>query len=345
MPYTPVTSALLPRRSAILGAFALVSLLFFSGRARAQSACVIKGAAPMAKTTEVFSAASGGDVIAKFTGQPISMSVTIPATSTDRGAVQTGGSGKNGGFRIDGFVDVTAVPAITTKNIPVVAGVVWIGGARTVQMTSAAAGSVGVKMAVGAPIEQTLTTTSPCDGLSLDSTGFTQAGPPGNARGYVAKKAPLAVRSSAGGDVVFTFTSSSISDALLFWSTEQKSGYVHALLGGDVVIDGWIASSDLKALPQGEMLGAISSSSTSIGSAKLMMQGTPQTAKPTKDVTIRKLAKDDAAAIGMIESGCEVIVMETILGWSNVLPSHLAIMPPDGSSAGFWVKTSELGIK
>jgi hypothetical protein len=58
---------------------------------------------------------------------------------------------------------------------------------------------------------------------------------------------------------------------------------------------------------------------------------------------VRNHANDTAQIIGAIEREGEVLVLETILGWSNVVPTSLAIMPPD-SGGGFWVHTADLGM-
>jgi len=38
--------------------------------------------------------------------------------------------------------------------------------------------------------------------------------------------------------------------------------------------------------------------------------------------------------------GAEVYVLETITGWSNILPKSLALTPPD--DGGFWIPSSEV---
>jgi hypothetical protein len=309
-------------------------------RAWAQApSCTLRGAPIIAKTVEAFSAATGGEAIAKFTGQPVPMALTLPSGSGSRGVLRTGTG--TGGFRLEGFLDPGDAPAFTTRNLPVVADHVWIGGPRRVKVAGASGGRVAVELKAGAPIEQTLRATAPCDAVSFDLPSFRQEPVPGSARGYLAKRSPLEVRGSASGPALFTFTSSDIADALLFWSTERTGGAVHVHLTGDVVVDGWVAAADLQALKVGEMMDALAPGTPTISSPRLMMQGTPTVVKASREVTVRRRPNDTAQIIGAVEPGGEVMVLETVLGWSNVVPTALVLMPPTGG--GFWVKASELG--
>ena len=60
-----------------------------------------------------------------------------------------------------------------------------------------------------------------------------------------------------------------------------------------------------------------------------------------KEVPLRLSTKEGAQPIGFIESGGEVYVTETVLGWSAVLPRALNVLPPEGHS--FWVPAGEVG--
>lgn len=306
-------------------------------QARAEgSACSVRGTPTLAKNVELFAGATGEERLARFTGQAVGLRVTVPSQPGTRAAVKS----DREGFHIDGYLAPQSVPVFTTRNVPVVADHVWIGGGRQVMAMSASADRVNIELAVGAPIEQTLRATVGCEGLSLEVPSFQQAPISGHARGYLVKKAPLAIRASASGPTVFSFTSEDIKDALLFWSTERSGGAVRVQLTGDVVIDGWASASDLEALKEGEMMDALAPGRSSISAPRLMMQGAPSPIKVPRQVSIRARANDAAAVIGGIDSGAEVLVVETVAGWSSVLPPALHLMPTEGG--GFWVKSSEL---
>ena len=316
-------------------AISLVALAMLAPSLARAQACAISGKPVLAKTVALQAASTGDDAIAKFPGQPIAATMTAAA---GRSKLRTGTG--SGGFRVEGFVETRDVPVFTTRNVPVVDEHVWIGGGRRVRVRGPASAGVSIEMSAGAPIEQTLSATASCASVSLDQPSFRHPSPPGEARGYLTKKSPLAIAASAGGPAVFTFTSSSIKDALLFWSVEKSGAHVHVMLAGDVVIDGWAAASDLEALKAGEMMDAVLPGAVSISQPRLVMEGAPKTVKVSREVAVRARANDASEVIGAIEAEGEVLVLETVLGWSNVLPTSLAVMPADGR--GFWVKATEL---
>ena len=43
--------------------------------------------------------------------------------------------------------------------------------------------------------------------------------------------------------------------------------------------------------------------------------------------------------LGVLEAGAEVYMMETIAGWTNLLPVSLGVTPPD--EGGFWIPAAE----
>lgn len=292
------------------------------------SACTLKGRARVEKGTTLRSAA--GDVIARFSGATLGLSLTLDGSA---GKARTGD-----GFRLDGAIDLAGVAIFTKRNLPVVAEHVWIAGGRRVA-ARVDAGAITVEQRAPSPIDQTLKAKAECDALSLEPVAFSHPAVPETARGFVAKKAPLALR-DASGAAIFTLTSESIKDALLFFSTERKGASVRVLLAADVVIDAWASLSDLEALKLGEMLGASSVEVAIPGAPKLAFDGNVRKLKAAREATIRDKPDDKAAAIGVVEVDTEVLVLETVLGWSSVWPASLALSPPEGK--GFWVKLKDL---
>ncbi len=324
-----------------VAASALLVLLGGESVSRAQSACVLRGAPIMEKSAVVFGAAQGGDPIARFSGQAVPAAITLATASGDRSAVRTGKG--SGGFRIDGFLDARSVPALSARSIPVVTDHVWLGAGRRLTLIGPAAGGQHtVELRAGAPIDQSVRATAPCDALALDPPSVPTPVLPDKARGYLAKRAPLELLGSPGGSSVFSLTSDSVKDALLFWSTERKNGFVHVRLQSDLVIDGWLPATHLEALKEGEMLDALGAPPPRTSSPQLMFQGEPRRVKVTREVTIRLRGDDKAPVIGAIEPDGEVLVVETVAAWANVLPVGLAILAPEAGTTGFWVKVSDL---
>ena len=48
---------------------------------------------------------------------------------------------------------------------------------------------------------------------------------------------------------------------------------------------------------------------------------------------------DKDRPIGVVEPGAEVYIMETMAGWTNVLPKALYVVPPE--DGGFWIPSAE----
>jgi hypothetical protein len=73
--------------------------------------------------------------------------------------------------------------------------------------------------------------------------------------------------------------------------------------------------------------------------AQLAIDKPPRIAAASKDIPIRSRRDEKEKPIGVIESGAEIYIMETIAGWTNVLPKSLYVLPPD--DGGFWIPAAE----
>ena len=153
------------------------------------------------------------------------------------------------------------------------------------------------------------------------------------------KSTALDLYDDANGSVVFTLNMME-GTGQLFWSTESKAGFVHILTRGDIVVDAWAKWSALSPLKKGEMMDQAVGSQTVITGASLSLDKPPPLLKATKDIPIRARRDEKEKTIGVIETGAEFYVTETVTGWSNILPKHLGMTPP--SDGGFWVLSSDV---
>ena len=128
---------------------------------------------------------------------------------------------------------------------------------------------------------------------------------------------------------------------MLLWSTESQGGYVHVVYHEDIVIDAWVASADLVALKQGETMDRLAPTSAVTGAARLSMDDKTTLVRAQKDVPLRLSPQEAAKPVGAIETGGEVYLVQTVLGWTSVLPRALNVLPPGDRS--FWVPSSEVG--
>lgn len=310
--------------------------------ATAKSSCTLSGIAQMPVNEVIYDKADGGKAIARFTGGD------TPLVATDfffgggkRVRIQTGTG--SGGFRINGWVDATKVPVVTRSNIPVIVNHLWIAPQRQVSVQNAGTSKLRIKRVVKQPFNQTFTAWARCGNLGIGTkvpAGWT---PPGDARGYVAKKdVELWSGYDADKSLVTILTPAAGSNGILLWSTERKRGWVHVMHHSDIVLDAWARTRDLKALPRGETMDQPVAASTRRGAPQLKLAANPKTATASKDIPIRSKASEKAPVIGTIETGGEVYVLDIVAGWASVLPKNLNVAPH--GSGSFWSKASELGV-
>lgn len=301
--------------------------------------CVLKGTHPVTKGTQLFDAPTGGRVIANFIGNyvPMQLSDIPPDPVNSRSKLVTSNGG--GSLRLEGFVATSVIPVYTTRDIPVMAGNVWITSAQKASLVSATSSSVTIEMVVAGSNNQRVRGTTACDALALQRGTPVPIEVPGNGRGYLTKESTIDIYSQPNGDVVFSLLMLEGSSQL-FWSTETRAGFVHVRSRADLAIDGWVRWKDLDPLKKGEMMDQYIPPQTAVVGGQLAMDKPPRLATATKDIVIRARRDERERPIGVVETGAEFYVMETVAGWTNVLPKALHILPPD--DGGFWVLSSEV---
>jgi hypothetical protein len=284
-----------------------------------------------------------GQVIARFSGGESSVRASdFPSDAAGKVKVQSAIG--RGGFRINGAIEVSKLPLYTAYSVPVVAGHVWIRAHQSVSPLGGAPGKLKIQKSVTFPIHQSFSTWAPCSALTLTAgtpPGWNVAG---HARGYVLKRDSIDLYDDGlpNASVVTTIHRSPTVDGVLFFSTEQRPGFVRVEYQGAVAIDAWAKAAELTALPRGETMDQQTPPTAKRNAPRLSLSTTPRIVKPTREVPIRGAAKDTAAVIGAIEAGTETYVMDVMAGWVSVMPQSLHVIPPEG--AHFWVKASELGI-
>ena len=127
--------------------------------------------------------------------------------------------------------------------------------------------------------------------------------------------------------------------AHLFWSTESRAGFVHVKARGHLTIDAWARASALEPLKKGEMMDQFLPPTTAVAGAQLALDKPPKVVQAAREIPLRAHRDDKEKPIGAIEVGAEVYVMETLLGWVNVLPKNLGLTPAD--DGGFWIPSGE----
>lgn len=302
-------------------------------------ACVLRGTVPGPKGTQIFDAQTGGRPVAAFTGGIQPMVLTdLPADPTaGRGRIST--TSGSASFRIDGWVAPSAIAVFTTRDVPVVAGHVWISEAQRVKPVQAAGSAIGVELVVPGTSGQAVRATAPCDALALQQGTPVATVVPGNGRGYLSKGDSLDIFEEPGGSAVFSLKTME-GTSPLFWSTEARDGFVHVKTRGALTIDGWARPTSLNPLKKGEMMDQLIPPTTAVGGAQLALDKPPRVVQVTQEIPLHARRDDKAAPIGAVETGAEIYVMETLLGWCNVLPRNLGLTPAE--DGGFWVPSDAL---
>ncbi|WP_437836794.1 hypothetical protein [Sorangium sp. So ce1153] len=300
--------------------------------------CKLKGTAPVPKGARLYDAPSGGRTLASFTGALVPMTLSAipadPASSRARLSTSEGSPA----LRIDGYVAPSDVAVFTTRDIPVIAGHVWISSAQRVKLVAATGDSLRAELSISGTEGQTAKGSASCDAFALQRGVPVRMEVPGSARGYLMKTSTIELFDRAGGDVIFTLKMLE-GTAQLFWSTEAKDGFVHLMSRGDLTIDAWARLKDLEPLKKGEMMDQYIPPTTAVAGAQLALDKAPPIVKATKAIPVRARRDEKEKPVGEIEAGAEIYLLETVAGWTNVLPKALGMTPPD--EGGFWIPAAE----
>jgi hypothetical protein len=302
--------------------------------------CSLRGQVVMPLDTPIVDTL--GHAIARFSGAPTPLVASdFPSDAQDKVRVETGFGA--GSFRIRGFVDQAQLPIFAATSIAVVPGHVWLSSNRALTLVGASGGRLRVEKKLSAPFQQTFRGADVCSSFSLEPgtpSGFAAAG---DARGYQWKQESLDLYADASAqNLVMTLHRSPYVDAVLFFSKERNSAFVHIEYHGEVVVDGWAKSDALSALPPGETMDQPTPAMTQRGAPRINVPGQPRLIRPSKEVPLRRTAKDAEQAIGVIEPGAETYVLDQVAGWASVLPKSLNVLP--AADAQFWAKSSDLGL-
>jgi hypothetical protein len=299
--------------------------------------CPIGGSAVLAKGVPLWNAASAGAEVGSFAGQPTPMRIeSLPEDGKGRAHVRTGP-----GLCIDGFVDAQELALYSAKPIPIVEGHVFIAEGQRAKLWSTSAGEVMVEFRLSGAVHQVERVAVRCSSLALSPPPRPERDVPGDARGHLPRTGRVDVHPSPGAPASFTLHAVDPETGPLFWSTEKSGRFVHVLLNEELVIDGWVEEQELVALKPGETMDRLAPPQAVPAGARLVLGGQPVVARAKAGARIRLSSQDAAAVVGTLDAGTEVYVLETVLGWSSILPKTLELLPPQGRS--FWVKAADLG--
>lgn len=325
----------------LVGVLLACSLSLAAGSARGETfvPCGLSGRVPLASGDGLVDAT--GRTIARFTGGAMTLTVSGFTLGTGaRARIETGFG--RGNFRLAGFMNTAGLPLITHDVVPIAPGHVWIGKEREVRVIGTTPTQIKVERVASPPLQQRLSGFTRCANLKLSPGMPPSASPGGFARGYVLRRDRLELFGAPGGAAITALEKAPSAIGVLFFSSEQQSGWVHVEYRADIVVDAWARAGDLSALPPGETMDQLENPTVQRGAPRLAVAGNPRVFRALHNVQVRNAAKDGATVVGVIEPEAEVYVIDVIAGWVSVLPKGLELMPP--ASEQFWVKKAELGI-
>ena len=298
--------------------------------------CSLRGTIPMGKSVEVFDAAVGGNVVARFTGARTPLYVSeLPADpKASRTLVATSTGGGDATVRINGWTLAAAIPVFAERDIAAGPHVAIAKGTR-VELLRTAADGLEVQLTIAGTSGQTVRTKAACDALAL-------APPPASegsgTRQWISKGGSIDLYDQPSGNVVFSLRLDGES-VQAFWSTEQRGAFVRVESRSDVVLRGWVRVSDLQPVKPGEVRGKYVPPQAPAGSVVRLPED-PPVARVLREASVHADAERAAKVIGAVEPGAEVYVLSTIAGYVSVLPKNLGIMAPERK--GFWIAASEI---
>ena len=302
--------------------------------------CTVRGTAVMSPSAKLYGEAQGDSAYARFTGAETALAASRFSSAGTRAAVRTGTG--SGSFRVEGFVETQQLPVRTARDVMAISGHVWISAQQEVTVVGAAAQKLQVSLQLKTPLQQTFKAWAPCDALTFTQAVPSGWAPEGNARGYTLFKEEMELFDGANGDSVITLFRNPYVDKILTWSTERRGAWVHLLYHGPVVIDGWVRSRDLRALPRGETMDVLAPPSIRRGKPALRVDGALRSVRTTKELPLRIEASDSGKQVGSIEPGTDTLVIDIVAGWASVLPKSLSVVPDGGHQ--FWVLASDLDL-
>lgn len=298
--------------------------------------CSLRGTIPMGKSVEVFDSATGGDVIARFTGARTPLYVSdLPADpKTSRTLVATSTGGGDATVRINGWTLASAIPIFAERDIAAGPHVAIAKGTR-VELLRTASDGLEVQLTIAGTSGQTVRTKAACDALALAPPVASEGS---GTRQWISKGGSVDLYDQPNGNVVFSLRLDG-ENVQAFWSTEQRGAFVRVESRSDVVLRGWVRVSDLQPVKPGEVRGKYVPPQAPAGSV-IRLPDNPPLARVLREASVHADAERAARVIGAVEPGAEVYVLSTIAGYVSVLPKGIGIMAPERK--GFWIAASEI---
>lgn len=306
--------------------------------------CSLQGRVPMASDEKLYASSRGNEAVARFTGLTTPVQLTeIGQSAGDRVRIRTGFGA--GDFRLNGFLRTSALPLLTRERVAVVEGHLWLDRAQQVKVLGHEGARFEVELSLTGELQQSVKAWASCETLMLGAASVNRDwSPPNGARGYVMNRPSLELHSTwkENRTSVVVLRRSDMGGGVLLFGTERRGGFVRIHYSDGIVLDAWAAEDDLQALPAGETLDQLPATGRR-ATPRLTLADSPQSIRLDHETPVRLAASSQSSVIGYAESGSEVFVVQSIAGWTSVLPKPLTVAPLGTDQ--FWIRTADNGTK
>jgi hypothetical protein len=260
----------------------------------------------------------------RFRGAKVDAGVSI------NGAEKVSAVIRSGGFRFGGMLEARDVPIRATRQIPIVAGHIWI--------------EEGVPLGVSPGLRVTshytegldVVATATCEQIGIGEKTWW---PKVHGTPYHLAHATFDLLDAPSGRVVAAALKPR-SEIYTLWTDRADKGYVHVLNRDWISVDGWVKETEL--LPgeggdcddcRGSIMDAEDRCPDDAGEDDI--DGCPEfkhdVGKLAKDVDV---VGDKGETLGSAEAGAEIVVLERKNGRARVVPRGADILPVNG---GWWI--------
>lgn len=337
------SSRIARRARALFVVLAGGAALLASGESFAQAppsplpGCSVRGTVPMPKGTEIFDAASGGQLLGNFTGAitPVYLS-QLPADPKAGRALVATSNGQGASMRVEGWVRPSDVPLFLVSDVSSVPGHVAIAKGARVAISRVSADGIEVEHTVSGTSGQVVRAKATCDVLSLTPPGLAE--PTLGGRRYIAQGRPVDVYDTPGGRVVFTLglTGDGVQG---FRSSEVRGAFARVTSRTDLTLEGWVRLAELSSVPDGELRDRYVPPQAP-NAIEVKLADAPTLGRAARESALRADADRTAKQIGAVEPGAEVLILATIQGWVSVVPKGIGVMA--APRKGFWMSATDL---
>lgn len=304
------------------------------------SSCSLTGTAIPELDLELLDA--DGRPLARFGGVALPLTVDeLPARADGTIRVTTGGNAR---VRVSGYVSVRSIPIYLKQDVAVVKGHVTLLKGTAIEYAGRSGDQFRINVKTANAIAETYSATVGCDALTVEAQSSNKWSPPGQARGYLMKQgvAPLFDKPGTDAKPVSSIHLAPDARGVLFFGDRREGDFIHVLYRRDVGIDGWMSVKDLEILPRGELADQSVSKQKAATEKRLRMKAQGQLYRAVADIPLYGKADPRLQPIGTVTKDTELYVLEVMVGWANVLPRQLDVVPVGDKR--FWVKATELGM-